>query len=118
MAINSIREWYDEHRQEVRFDEGDLCRKILANIVGFDLNPLAVMAARTNYLIAIRDLIGHVDKVEIPVYLCDSVLTPAEYGDLFSGGHGNVKELKTAAAKFLIPTEIATNRDDVARYAD
>jgi len=28
-----------------------------------------------------------------------------------------VKELKTSAAKFLIPTEIATNRDDVARYA-
>lgn len=66
MAINRIRRWYDEHREEARFDEGDLCRKILSNVIGFDLNPLAVMAARTNYLIAIRDLIGHVDKVEIP----------------------------------------------------
>ena len=43
------------------------------------------MAARTNYLIAIRDLIGHVDKVEIPVYLCDSILTPSAYGGLFAG---------------------------------
>ena len=118
MAINRIRQWYDENREKCRFDEGELCRKILANVIGFDLNPLAVMAARTNYLIAIRDLIGHVDKVEIPVYLCDSIMTPSEYGGLFAGGLGKAKELKTAAATFVIPTEIATNRDDVAKYAE
>lgn len=118
MAINRIRKWYDEHREEVRFDEGDLCRRILSNVIGFDLNPLAVMAARTNYLIAIRDLIGHVDKVEIPIYLCDSIMTPAEYGGLFAGTLGKAKELKTAAARFIIPTEIATHRDEVAKYAE
>lgn len=48
MAINRIRGWYDENRERCRFDEGDLCRKMLANVIGFDLNPLAVMAARTN----------------------------------------------------------------------
>jgi SAM-dependent methyltransferase len=74
MAINRIRQWFDENRENCRFDEGDLCRKILSNVIGFDLNPLAVMAARTNYLIAIRDLIGHVAQVELPVYLCDSLL--------------------------------------------
>ena len=89
----------------------DLCRKILGNVIGFDLNPLAVMAARTNYLVAIRDLIGHVDKVEIPVCLCDSILTPSEYGGLFAGTDlRKAKELKTAAADFLIPAEIAGNR--------
>ena len=117
MAINRIRQWYDENREHCRFDEGDLCRKILSNVIGFDLNPLAVMAARTNYLIAIRDLIGRVDRVEIPVYLCDSILTPAEYGDLFTTKHGSSKELKTAAARFLIPSEITSNRDSVAKYA-
>lgn len=116
MAINRIRAWYDKNREQCSFDEGDLCRKILSNVIGFDLNPLAVMAARTNYLIAIRDLIGHVDKVEIPVYLCDSIMTPSEYGGLF--GLGKSKELKTAAATFLIPTEITTNRDDVSKYAE
>ncbi|HJP92338.1 MAG TPA: N-6 DNA methylase [Pyrinomonadaceae bacterium] len=114
MAINRIRSWYDEHREQARFDEGDLCRKLLRNVVGFDLNPLAVMAARTNYLIAIRDLVGHVDKVEIPVYLCDSIVTPSEHGKLFGR---RTKELKTAAATFVIPTEIATNKEDVAKYA-
>lgn len=118
MAINRIRRWYDENREQARFDEGDLCRKILSNVIGFDLNPLAVMAARTNYLIAIRDLVGHVDKIEIPIYLCDSIMTPSEYGGLFSSGLGKAKELKTAAAKFIIPTEIATHRDEVAKYAE
>src|SRR5205823_3701686 len=110
MAINRIRSWYETNREKCRYDEGELCKKILANVIGFDLNPLAVMAARTNYLIAIRDLVGHVNKVEIPIYLCDSIMTPSEYGDLFAGGASGSKELKTAAASFLIPIEIATNR--------
>jgi hypothetical protein len=118
MAINRIRKWYDANREKCRFGEDDLCRKILSNVIGFDLNPLAVMAARTNYLIAIRDLIGHVDKVEIPIYLCDSILTPSTYGGLFAGTLGKAKELKTAAAKFVIPTEIATSREDIAKYAE
>ena len=118
MEINRIRQWYDKNREKCGFGEGDLCRKILANVIGFDLNPLAVMAARTNYLLAIRDLIGHVDKVEIPIYLCDSILTPSAHGGLFAGGLGKAKELKTAAAEFVIPTEIATSQDDVAKYAE
>lgn len=67
MAINRIKKEYEENREKYRFEKDELCRKILANVIGFDLNPLAVMAARTNYLIAIRDLVGHVEKVEIPV---------------------------------------------------
>ena len=34
-------------------------KKVLENIVGFDLNPLAVIAARTNYLLAFGDLIRY-----------------------------------------------------------
>lgn len=118
MAINRIRRWYDENREKCRFEKGELCVKILSNVTGFDLNPLAVMAARTNYLIAIRDLIGHVDKVEIPIYLCDSILTPSEHGGLLAGRLGEAKEFETAAATFIIPTEITRNREDVARYAE
>jgi hypothetical protein len=118
VAINRIRKWYEENRERIGYEKGELCQKILANVIGFDLNPLAVMAARTNYLIGIRDLVGYVDRVELPVYLCDSIMTPSEYG-LFAGTSlGKAKELKTAAANFAIPTEIATKRDDVAKYAE
>lgn len=118
MAINRIRNWYDENREQARFDEGDLCRKILTNVVGFDLNPLAVMAARTNYLIAIRDLVGHVDKVEIPVYLCDSIVTAAEYGDLFKGDKGaQVPCSARTPPHLIVPKEIAQTSEQVALYA-
>ena len=42
-------------------------------IVGFDINPLAVMTARANYLIAVADILPQSGRVEIPVYLCDSI---------------------------------------------
>lgn len=121
MTINRIRRWYDQNREKCAYDEGELLKKILANVVGFDLNPLAVMAARTNYLVAIKDLIRHVDGVEIPVYLCDSIMTPAEYGDLFTGGAGNVAKVPCSAMKpphLLVPKEIARSPKEVAKYAD
>ena len=120
MAINSIRHWYDQNREKRPYDEGELLKKILTNVVGFDLNPLAVMAARTNYLVAIKDLIRHVDHVEIPVYLCDSIMTPAEHGDLFTGA-GKVAKVPCSAMKpphLLVPKEIAKSPREVAKYAE
>ncbi|MGA2798478.1 MAG: N-6 DNA methylase [Thermoguttaceae bacterium] len=55
----------------------ELCRHILSHVAGIDLNPLAVMTARANYLIAIHDLLPPVDssdQLQIPVYLGDSIL--------------------------------------------
>jgi hypothetical protein len=118
LAVGRARAWYEKNRERCQFREGELCQKILSNIIGFDLNPLAVMASRTNYLIAIRDLIGRVDRVELPVYLCDSVATPSEYG-LFPGTPlGGGKELRTAAGSFHIPVEIAADQGHVGKYAD
>ncbi|MCC6124136.1 MAG: N-6 DNA methylase [Pirellulales bacterium] len=54
---------------------------ILKNVVGIDLNPLAVMAARANYLIAIQDLIPAAgEPLDIPIYLGDSILGLAKRG--------------------------------------
>lgn len=52
---------------------------ILANIKGLDLNPLAVISARANYVLSIYDLVfdlGH--DIELPVYLADSINVPVE----------------------------------------
>jgi SAM-dependent methyltransferase len=122
MAINRIRRWYDQNREKCAYDEGDLLKKILANVIGFDLNPLAVMAARTNYLVAIKDIMHkrHGGDVEIPVYLCDSIMTPAEYGDLFAGT-GKVAKVPCSAMKpphLLVPKEIAKSPREVAKYAE
>lgn len=124
MTIAKIRHFYEEHREDCNFDEGQLCQKILNNVIGFDLNPLAVMAARTNYLVAIRDLVRYVDRIEIPIYLCDSIMTPSEYGSgrlltetgLAVAQIGSTKELKTAVASFYVPTEITISFDSLSKY--
>ncbi len=51
LAINRAKEYAEEHLLEER----EVVDKILANIVGFDLNPLAVISARTNYLLALGE---------------------------------------------------------------
>ena len=118
MALNRVKTWYDDHRHECGFGEDELLRKILRNIIGFDLNPLAVMAARTNYLLAVRDLLRHASDVELPVYLCDSILTPSQYGSLLTGKIGSTQELKTSAGEFYIPSEVTASREYIGRYAN
>lgn len=85
----------------------DLIRK---NIVGFDLNPLAVIAARTNYLLALGDLIKEAkrlspDGIDIPIYQCDSVLTPSQGTEIFTSG---LYPLRTTVGVFEIPEAFAT----------
>ncbi len=65
---------FAERQTSVRVAE--VGRAILDGIVGFDLNPLAVLAARTNYLIAFARFLPYVRPISLPVYLCDSVLPP------------------------------------------
>ena len=125
MALNRVKRWYGDHRHECGFGEDALLEKILRNIIGFDLNPLAVMAARTNYLLAIRDLLQHAGSIELPVYLCDSIMTPSEYGEMYSGGgdlftegYGKGRRLATSVGDFIIPNEITESRDLIGKYTD
>ena len=118
MAINRVKTWYEENRYHCGFGEDELLTRILRNIIGFDLNPLAVMAARTNYLMALRDLLRHGNNVELPVYLCDSIMTPSQYGDLFTGSLENAHQIRTSAGKFNIPIEVSASQEKLAKYAD
>jgi hypothetical protein len=63
-------------------DKGLNAQAILSNVLdtvwGFDLNPLAVQAARVNFLIAIADLVAEAKmEIELPVLLADAVYSPA-----------------------------------------
>lgn len=55
---------------------------ILANVKGLDLNPLAVISARANYILSIYDLVFDLGyDIELPVYLADSINVPVEKED-------------------------------------
>jgi len=77
-------------------------KQILANVWGFDLNPLAVIAARTNYLFALGDLTKKLEAFEVPVYLADSVLWPKRTGQMMLGDDGAV-EIQTSIGTFFVP---------------
>ncbi len=52
---------------------------LIDQVWGFDLNPLAVQAARVNFLIAVADLVAAAGaEVELPVLLADAVYSPAQ----------------------------------------
>ena len=62
----------------------EIVAHVLSHIYGFDLNPLAVISARTNYLIALSPFMEGVGQIEIPVYLTDSIFSPQREGDYYN----------------------------------
>jgi len=58
---------------------------ITRNIIGFDVDALAILTAKTNYLIALAasDLLAYKEgeEVEIPIYMTNSVVTAEESRD-------------------------------------
>jgi len=97
LAIQRAKKYGQTHKEPPL----ETAKRIFANIWGFDLNPLAVIASRTNYLFALGDFINELHHLEIPIYLADSVLTPTRMsGNLF----GEFLEVSTSVCKFQIPS--------------
>jgi SAM-dependent methyltransferase len=100
LAIQRAKEYGRLHKEPPL----ETVKRIIANIWGFDLNPLAVIAARTNYLFALGELTQQLPSLEIPIYLADSVLWPERSGQTtlnFAGGD-HVK-VQTSIGKFHVP---------------
>lgn len=83
------RRQYGENLEPDKKEE--LAKDILNDIEGFDLNPIVVLAARTNLLIEMGELLGH-HTDDVPVYLSDSVRPPKLSGQL-SGSFYTVEEI-------------------------
>jgi len=100
LVIRRMRNWAEERMMP----EQEVLEKILSNVVGFDLNPLAVISARTNYLLALGDLIQHRrGEISIPVYLADSIRTPTAGESLFEQ---DSYKFNTAVGKFSVPSAL------------
>jgi len=61
-------------------DSSKTLRHILDSVAGVDIHPLAVIVAKTNYILALGDLLtrhrGNIRKIPIPIYLADAVRLP------------------------------------------
>jgi len=94
-----------EHARLHGISPAKALEEITKNIVGFDLNPLAVISARTNYLLAVAELLKEQKGfLTIPVYLCDSINPPSpKHGeDLFDQEHNQYK-VPTTVGVFKLP---------------
>ncbi len=93
---------------------------ILATVSGFEIHPLAVFTAKTNYILSLGDLVnGSQNPVTIPIYLCDSLLSP-ELSKPKSPGAKEL-ELRLGDDRVSIPWEMAVSSeifDALIDYAD
>jgi SAM-dependent methyltransferase len=94
-----------EHARLKDIEPAETLTQITKNIVGFDLNPLAVISARTNYLLAVADLLKHKKaELTIPIYLCDSINPPSakHQDELFDQEAGHY-QISTSVGLFRFP---------------
>lgn len=83
---------------------------VVENVVGFDIEPLAVLTAKTNYLIALAatGLLSHRrGDIEIPVYMANSLL-PIEY-EADNLGNALAVRVTLPSGVFPIPKKLVDN---------
>ncbi|WP_297501566.1 N-6 DNA methylase, partial [Thermococcus sp.] len=103
LAIKRAKEWALEQWGISPNAQTELLERITRNIIGIDLNPLAVLASKANYLIALGRLIRHrAGEITIPVYLADSITVTTKT----SARGGRRIALRTVAGEFEVPLEV------------
>ena len=63
-------------KNKLDLEAEELLDYILNSIVGLDVNPLAVIIARANYLLALDELLYLGKRITIPIYVADAIKLP------------------------------------------
>lgn len=104
-TILLIKKYIEKYSEDL--DSEKLLQMIVNSVRGFDLNPLAVICARANYIIALGSLLTEMcTQVEVPIYLCDSMLTVLE------GYEEKTRKfvIPTKATAFVLPEVLVTKQ--------
>jgi type I restriction-modification system DNA methylase subunit len=88
------------------FTDEQILTHVLEKVVGIDINPLAVVIARTNYLLALKEIIkSRKSSFSIPVYLADSIKIPKLEFDV--GKSVSYYRIDAENMQFGIPEDLA-----------
>ena len=79
--------WKLAHMPKQSSEQLKVLSHIVNNVKGADIHPLAVIVAKTNYLLAIRRLLGISGRgsIRIPIFLCDTLMIPSAKYEYESG---------------------------------
>jgi len=102
--IKKVHQWNRKNKLRP-----EVIRKLITeNIIGFDINPIAVLTARTNYLLALTPFLKGLgfDSLFIPIFLTDSIVLPEEVHTL----DGHSYKIKTTKGDFFIPNEVVSRK--------
>ncbi|MEM1551300.1 MAG: N-6 DNA methylase [Candidatus Bathyarchaeia archaeon] len=114
-AIHVVKERLMREGKEPR----EILDFILDNVVGVDINPLAVVIARANYIVALSELLQLGRRIIIPIYVADSVRIPSVTETLTAKGSVSVYEFCVQAPSnkgkkkpylIQIPTSVASKK--------
>ncbi len=97
--IHLIKEFKSRHIENV--ESNKLIKLITNNIVGFDINPIAVISAKANYILSLGDITKISEKVTIPIYMCDSILVPTVHAK--QSKESKSIKIETVAGLFELP---------------
>lgn len=91
-------------RTAAEADPSATLERIVENVVGFDLSPLAVQASKVNYLLALSPLLRYAAApIFLRVFLADSVSPPRRGGLL----EGDVYVFETSEGDWRVPVSLA-----------
>lgn len=85
-------------------------QEVLRQVVGIDINPMAVEIARATYLLALGKLLNErVSEIDLPVYVADSLRLPKP--DKFIEAEIPVFRIQVSGEIIELPESIAQNED-------
>jgi len=89
-------------------DKSKILQHILESVVGFDVHPIAAIISKTNYLLALKDLLNsRTGSINIPVFLSDSLKIPTKKIDV--SNPIVTFEFEALNRKFLFPVSVASD---------
>jgi len=89
----------------------EMVETITTKIVGYDINPITVITAKANYILALGDVTTLKHDIDIPIYMCDSVLVPTVHAK--QNSESNSIKVNTIVGEFEIPV-FKTRKDSDA----
>jgi SAM-dependent methyltransferase len=110
-AIHMLKKELKQRKWEL----DEILDYIITNVIGVDINPLAVIIARANYLMSLGELLrARRGSILLPIYVADSIKLPKTTVTMYDG-KTNILEYAVNGVRLLMPADIAKNSKKLSK---